>query len=140
MQSMPAWSRPRTAIAALAALVGLGLAGIVAWSACGVEAKPVERLQVAGGDPSRGKVAIEKYSCGTCHEISGVPNARGLVGPPLDGVGSRHIIGGYLANEPQNLERWLQDPQGVAPGNAMPNMGVTDQDARDIAAYLYTLK
>lgn len=118
----------------------LALLCVAVWSACGVEPKPVERLQVSGGDAGRGKQAIQNYSCGSCHQIGGVPNARGLVGPPLNGIGSRRVIAGYLPNQPENMERWLQYPQDVAPGNAMPDMGVTDQDARDIAAYLYTLK
>ena len=45
-----------------------------------------------------------------------------------------------LRNSPANLVRWIRDPQGVVPGNAMPNMGVSDAEARDIAAYLYTLR
>ena len=65
---------------------------------------------------------------------------RSAVGPPLNGMGDRRIIAGILSNEPANLMHWLQDPQSVVPGNAMPNLGITDAEARDMAAYLYTLK
>lgn len=110
------------------------------WTACGVRPTPVQPMQVSGGDADLGKQALSSYGCGACHQVAGIANARGDVGPPLDGIARRRIIGGYLANDPANLIRWIQDPQGVAPGNAMPNMNVTDQDARNIAAYLYTLK
>jgi cytochrome c len=96
--------------------------------------------EVRGGDPARGPAAIERYGCIACHAIPGVPAGRGQVGPPLGGIAGRSIIAGHLTNTPENLVRWIRDPQGIEPGTVMPNMGVTDSDARDIAAYLYSLK
>lgn len=55
-------------------------------------------------------------------------------------LGGAWVVAGMLRNSPANLIRWIRDPQGVVPGNAMPDMGVTEADARDIAAYLYTLR
>ena len=72
-----------------------------------------------------------------CHTIDGVPGAHGLVGPPLDGIALREFIAGELPNTPQNLMRWIQHPRQVEPHTVMPEMGVTEQDSRDIAAYLY---
>jgi cytochrome c1 len=72
--------------------------------------------------------------------IPGIAGAKGLVGPPLEHIGSRTIIAGLLPNTPENLERWLENPQAIVPGNAMPNMELTDDDAKDVAAYLYTLR
>lgn len=95
---------------------------------------------MTGGVPRRGKVAIRKYGCHTCHTIPGVEGAGGIVGPPLDRIGSRSYLAGRLPNTPENLLRWIRDPQGIEPGTAMPNMRVTERDGRDIAAYLYTLK
>ena len=69
--------------------------------------------------------------------MPGVPNANGLVGPPLGGFARRTVIAGVLPNTPPNLVLWLRNPQAVTPGNAMPNVGLTDGQARDIAAYLY---
>lgn len=91
-----------------------------------------------GGDPHQGAILVVRYSCGACHLMPGVPNADGLVGPPLAGFARRTVIGGVLPNTPPNLIIWLRDPQAVTPGNAMPNVGLTDAQARDIAAYLYT--
>jgi cytochrome c1 len=61
-----------------------------------------------------------------------------MVGPPLDGVGRRAVIAGMLENTPQNLAHWIRHPQSVVPGNAMPDLGLSRQDANDIAAYLYS--
>jgi cytochrome c len=95
---------------------------------------------MTGGSPQRGKAAISKYGCGTCHTIPGVRGANALVGPNLDQVASRMYVAGVLPNTPDNMIRWVQHPRDVDPLTAMPNLGVTDQDARDIAGYLYTLK
>ena len=93
-----------------------------------------------GGNARMGRTEIRKYGCNTCHEISGVPGARGLIGPRLDGLVQRYYIAGELPNTPDNLMLWIQHPRQVEPHTAMPEMGVTEQDSRDIAAYLYTLR
>ncbi|MBV9929791.1 MAG: c-type cytochrome [Alphaproteobacteria bacterium] len=90
------------------------------------------------GSVVRGQQAFGKYGCGGCHTVHHIPAASGMVGPPLDGVAARAIIGGRLSNTPEHLRQWIEDPQGVSPGTAMPNLGVTKQDSRDIAAFLYT--
>lgn len=87
-----------------------------------------------------GAKLIGQLGCGACHEIPGIPGAAGLVGPPLSNFGARMIIAGMLPNTPDNLVHWLRAPQSVVPGNAMPNMELDDHDARDVAAYLYTLR
>ena len=102
-----------------------------------------ERMRVhagieTGGNPSRGEAMFIQYGCGSCHALRNVRNATGIVGPPLDGIALRAIIGGHLANRPENMERWIRDPQHVAPGTAMPDLKVGEADARDITAFLYT--
>ncbi len=93
-----------------------------------------------GGDPVQGRALIRQYGCGTCHTIPGVRGANSLVAPPLTGMASRMYIAGLLPNAPENMIRWIENPQAVDPGNAMPNMGVSPVEARHIAAYLYTLR
>lgn len=93
-----------------------------------------------GGDARHGIEVIESYGCGSCHTIPGIQGARGLVGPPLFFMGRRTMIAGELPNSPENLVRWIKSPQSVEPGTAMPTLGLTDQQARDAAAYLYTLQ
>lgn len=96
--------------------------------------------QTTTGDPGRGAELISHYGCGTCHEVPGVSGADGLVGPPLDHFSRRGYIAGMLPNSATNLQRWIENPQRIVPGNAMPYLGVTHRDAEDITAYLYTLK
>ena len=93
---------------------------------------------IAEGDPRRGEALFIQYGCGSCHSVKNVRTATGMVGPPLDGVALRTIIGGHLANTPPNMVHWIQDPQHVSPGTAMPDLGVSTGDARDISAFLYT--
>lgn len=93
-----------------------------------------------GGSVHRGKQVIAQYNCGACHTIPGVRGARGEVGPPLSGFGRRSFIGGEAPNTPDNLVKWISSPQSIEPGTAMPTLGLTEQQARDAAAYLYTLR
>ena len=92
---------------------------------------------LTGGDPERGLHAMERYGCGACHEIDGVPGATGRVGPSLKGLTRRAELAGKLGNDPASLVRWIQHPQAVQPGVGMPELNVGDGDARDIAAYIY---
>ena len=117
-------------LARLAALPALALA------AC----QPGPAHQVAGGDAANGKRLIVAYGCGACHLVPGVREARGLVGPPLLAWGRRGFIAGQLPNTPANLQRWVMDPRSVEPRTAMPDLGVSAADARDLAAYLFSLR
>lgn len=93
-----------------------------------------------GGAAAHGKQLIAQYNCGSCHTIPGVNAARGVVGPPLYFFSRRTYIAGELPNSPDNLVRWIISPQSIEPGTAMPTLGLNEQQARDIAAYLYTLE
>jgi mono/diheme cytochrome c family protein len=92
------------------------------------------------GDAQRGKAAIRQYACTTCHLVPGIVGPHAPVGPPLERIATREYIAGMLPNTPHNMLRWLRDPQEVNPRTAMPDLGVTERDARDMAAYLYTLR
>jgi cytochrome c len=123
------------------ALVGACLVVAMAASGCRErQPSPYEQARaLTGGDPAKGIAAIEKYGCGGCHTIPGVEGANATVGPPLANIASRKILGGHLENTPDNMRKWIQNPQKIDPKNVMPDMGVTDDDARNITAYLYTL-
>ncbi len=95
--------------------------------------------QVPDGNPQRGWYAIQEHGCPACHTIPGVPGADTQVGPPLTDWASRRYIAGSLVNKPSNLILWIQYPQEIEPGTAMPNIPMTEEDARDIAAFLFTL-
>jgi len=90
-------------------------------------------------DPARGRKAIHQYACVTCHVIPGIVGSNAPVGPPLGGVATRAFLAGVLPNSSDAMIRWLVSPQTISPGSAMPDLGVTVQDAADIAAYLATL-
>jgi cytochrome c len=116
--------------------VALAIAGAV--TLCGCVQRPAEpKWANFGGDPARGASLIGRSSCGSCHEMSGIEGANGRVGPPLSRFAYRTMIAGVLPNTPGNLVYWLRHPQAVVPGNAMPDVGLSDRQARDIAAYLY---
>ncbi|HEU4616569.1 MAG TPA: c-type cytochrome [Gammaproteobacteria bacterium] len=96
-------------------------------------------VHIDGADPHRGETIMETYGCGACHTIPGVRGAKGVVGPPLNAWAERGYIGGELPNTPRNLVTWVMDPPSIEPNTAMPNLGVDEVEAKDIAAYLYTL-
>lgn len=103
-------------------------------------APPKPKREVVGGDPERGKVAIKKYACGACHVIPGIEGANGRESHPLFGFANRGDIAETVVNTPDNLVRWIQRPTEIRPRTRMPIMGVTEQEAKDIASYLYTLE
>jgi cytochrome c2 len=103
--------------------------------------KALSSYQVAtGGNPSRGEQLIVHYKCGSCHTIPTIQNANGVFGPPLNEMARRSIIAGEFPNEPESLVRWVQSPTSMKPATAMPDLGLSEQQARDVAAYLETLR
>jgi cytochrome c len=99
--------------------------------------KPKEK-QVPGGDAKLGKELVTQYQCGACHKIPDVRGADGKVGPSLEGFGKLSYIANGIPNQPDKLTAWLIDPPAMKPGTAMPAMGLTEQEARHMAAFLYT--
>jgi cytochrome c1 len=134
------WSHPkhfceigrlRKLIASAALLMGV--------AACSQSEIPIDQ-RVAGADPASGILAIEAVACGVCHVIPGISGANGVVGPSLAGFGRRQLIGGVVPNQPANLIRWITDAPSIAPDTGMPELPLSDTQARDIAAYLFTLR
>jgi cytochrome c1 len=122
----------------LLVLAGIGATVGLLWPR---ELDPAPELAAfTGGDPERGRQVLGQYGCPACHIIPGVSEANGLVGPPLDHFGSRVYVGGVVPNTPANLVAWLMDPPAIDPLTAMPATGISEADARDVAAYLYTLR
>lgn len=99
-----------------------------------------EAYALTGGSAARGRDEIGSYGCGACHVIPGVPGASGRVGPSLADIAHQSFVGGVVSNTPQNMIAWIKDPPALSPRTAMPNLNVNGRDARDIAAYLYTLR
>ncbi|HEV2721312.1 MAG TPA: c-type cytochrome [Thermoanaerobaculia bacterium] len=91
------------------------------------------------GDPDRGRTLVTAYGCSSCHSV-GSGATRGMVGPPLDDIGARGYIAGRFPNVPGVMQQWIRAPRELKPGTAMPDLGVSERDADDIAAYLATLR
>jgi mono/diheme cytochrome c family protein len=123
----------RIAVAAFVPLAAVG---------CDLAPRPLNTKHVDEGDAKRGLalVASGSYGCAACHAIPGIRFPKGNVGPPLDGMAGRSLIAGQLPNKPGVLVAFLQDPPALAPQTGMPNVGLSIGQARDIAAYLYTLE
>ena len=129
----------KVALAVLAAMLfALALAGIIYKYAEQRNRMRSHAAAETGGDPRRGESLFIQYGCGSCHSLKNVRTATGMVGPPLDGIALRMILAGHLANNPDNMQKWIRDPQHVSPGTAMPDLRVGERDARDITAFLYT--
>jgi cytochrome c2 len=92
------------------------------------------------GSVTRGAQQIRRNGCTSCHVIPGIRGAKGMVGPPLEHMARRSYIAGVLPNTSENMVRWLRDPPAVSEQTAMPNLKLSNSDARDIASYLYTLR
>lgn len=118
----------------------LAMAAWLATAGCNAGNATRPYVIATGGNAAHGKQLINSYGCGACHVVPGVRGARGLVGPPLLYFGERTMIAGELPNTPDNLVRWIQNPRAVEPKTAMPDLGLSADQANDIAAYLYTLR
>jgi cytochrome c1 len=118
-----------------ACIVALAASPLIA---CVVEHDYVPRVHA--GDADRGEAALASLECGACHVIPGIAGARGQTGPSLAAYSRRSYVAGKFPNEPETLVRFILDPPALAPLTAMPAVEMSDQDARDIAAYLYELE
>ena len=100
----------------------------------------LNEIDPEGRNAAKGKLAIARYGCASCHTIPGVHGASALVGPSLEHIANRTYIAGVLQNTRRNMLTWIQNPPGVDEKTAMPNLGISTGDAQDITSYLYTLQ
>ena len=125
---------------------GLLLVGLIAAAGLLMLYRYDERMEqtawaesLTGGNSDRAPMLMVRNGCASCHRIEGVPGAHGMTGPPLKGLAERQFIAGVLPNTPGNLVAWIRDARSIDPKTAMPSTLVPEKDARDMAAYLYTL-
>jgi cytochrome c len=131
----------RSELALVLSVMVLGVAAAVtagSWQAKQNRDAAAKAMALTGGDPRRGAQLMIRHGCAGCHHIPRVPNADGRVGPSLHQFAGRSYIAGALDNTPDNLVRFIQDAPALVPGTAMPRTGASAQDARDMAAFLYT--
>lgn len=117
--------------------IAAGLA-LLALTAC--EDQQALDTRIVGADIERGRMLVTEYGCPACHRIPGIRGPEGIVGPPLTGFGRRVMIAGSFPNTPDNLVEWIAHPPRMIPVTAMPDMGIDEESARHIAAFLYTLR
>ena len=129
-RSMPAWANAVPWLLAIAVVAALG----------GCTPPSVRSSQVAAGNVTLGRDLLTDYGCTSCHVVPGIRSQPAYVGPPLDHWGSRSYIAGALPNNEENLVRWIVDPQAIEEGTAMPDVGVSEEDALNIAAYLLSIE
>jgi cytochrome c len=98
------------------------------------------REESVSGNAENGRLLLRQFGCGACHRIPGVADAQGNVGPPLEGVARRVYLGGVLPNSRANMARWIRSPKSFEPQTAMPELQVGEEHARDMVAFLYTLR
>ena len=129
-------------ILALGLMLAIVVAGAIAagyrWKAD--REQRAAAIALTAGDPDRAPAILARYGCRGCHTIPGVPGADGLVGPPLGDLARHVYVAGVLENTPDNLVTWIENPRGVNPRTAMPVTGITREEARHVAAYLYSLR
>ena len=84
-----------------------------------------------------GEKLFTAKGCVACHSLVAVDAPKGMIGPNLANVGARsYIAAGTLKNTDENLAHWIRDPQGIKKGVLMPNLGVSETDAKALAAFL----
>ena len=123
-------------VGAIAVLAALAVAAGSLWQIEGRSTNIAAAL--TGGNITRAPELIRRYGCAGCHTISGIPGGDGQVGGPLQDIRRRVFIGGVITNSPDNMIKWIVSPQTFSPRSAMPATGISEAEARDVAAYLYS--
>lgn len=102
---------------------------------------PPDRSPTLGDvDLRRGRQLVVDKGCVACHAFPDVPWPRGRLGPALDDFARQGLIAGQLPNLPGVLMQFVRDAPALVPGTVMPAIPMTDQEARDVTAYLLQLE
>lgn len=101
---------------------------------------PETSPQLDSADGARGRQLVTAYGCAACHSFPDIRFPRGGLGPSLDGFADQGLIAGRLPNQPGPLMLFVRNAPAYVPDGAMPATPMSDQDARDVAAYLLTLR
>lgn len=126
------------AVVFLASVVLIGGIGLGAAGAIREKQRQTQRaIGLTGGDPDKAMASIARYGCAACHDIRGAQMPGGRAAQSLSGISERIYLGGAVNNTPDNLIRWIVNPKQFDPKTAMPVTGISDAEARNVAAYLY---
>ncbi|HZY68983.1 MAG TPA: c-type cytochrome [Devosia sp.] len=133
----------RSAVVLGGVLVAITLAGAAAYGYHQFRTDTEQRqaaIAVTGGDPARAPFLLRRYGCSGCHNVGGSTEPSGQAGPALTNLARQLYVGGVVTNTPHNLVAFIADPRSIDPKSAMPRTGITPAEARDVAAYLYSLR
>jgi cytochrome c1 len=133
-------SRRLKATVALLVVAVLGVAAVTANDLREQQKRSEQASRIVGGDPDKAIAAMVRHGCGGCHQIPGVRMPGGRAAQPLSGMAERLYVGGAVENTPSNLVGWIVNPKAYDPRTAMPVTGISQAEARDVAAYLYSQK
>lgn len=109
-------------------------------SLTGCDGPPERTPTVGDADVSRGRQLVVEKGCAVCHAFPDVPWPRGALGPALHDFGHQGLIAGQLPNQPGVLMQFIRNAPAFVPASAMPAFALSDQEARDVTAYLLQLK
>jgi cytochrome c1 len=102
---------------------------------------PPDRTPTLGdADVANGRRLVTAKGCVACHTFPDVTWPRGRLGPSLEAFGRQGLIAGRLPNQPGVLMQFVRNAPALVPGTAMPATTMSDQEARDVTAYLLTLE
>ncbi len=102
---------------------------------------PPDRTPTLGdADRQKGRQLVIDKGCVACHTFPDVAWPRGGLGPALGHFGYQGLIAGQLPNQPGVLMQFVRNAPALVPGSAMPAVPMSDQEARDVTAYLLQLK
>jgi cytochrome c2 len=121
---------------AAAAVVVAAAGGGFAYETAQSNERQALAAALAGGDPSKAADHIQQFGCSGCHTIAGIRGANGMVGPPLQQIRERVIVGSR-PNTVENLVEWIVNPKSINSQTPMPMTGISPSQARDVVAYLY---
>lgn len=133
----PGSSKPRRHARTVRRLFAIGTTG---WILAACDGPPDRTPTVGDADPRRGLRLVVEKGCAACHAFPDVGWPRGGLGPSLEGFNRQGLIAGRLPNQPGVLMQFVRDAPRLVPGTAMPAAPMSDQDARDVVAYLLALK
>jgi cytochrome c1 len=102
---------------------------------------PPDRTPTVGDvDLGNGRRLVVDKGCAACHTFPDVAWPRGGLGPDLHNFGSQGLIAGQLPNQPGVLMQFVRNAPAYVPGTAMPAIPMSDQESRDVTAYLLQLR
>jgi cytochrome c1 len=128
-------------LGAVVAVLAVGAGGAYAYHEFRLNAEQLDdAIALVGGNPDNAPALVVRYGCAGCHRIKGLPEAVGLSGPSLDGVARETWVAGIMPATVDNLVGWIVNPRAYDPQTAMPNTGISEAEARDVATYLLSIR